>query len=257
MNTTAQRLFQSGQSSLGFALSYLIYYGLPFHHRVLAQIYAPFIRPGDLCFDIGAHLGDRIHAWSRLGARVVALEPHPGMISWLQRWYGRREEIVLLEKAAGARPGRTNFWISRLTPSVSTVSHEWLTTVRQNRRFAGVRWEEQVSVSVTTLEELIAQYGKPAFCKIDVEGGELAVLEGLQQPLAALSFEFIPAVAEIAMKCIERLSKLGEYEYNWRVTEWPRWRSPHWLSPREMAAQLRYMPRDGDSGDVYARLVYL
>jgi len=131
-------------------------------------------------------------------------------------------------------------WISRLTPSVSTVSDEWLTTVRQNRRFAGVRWEEQVSVSVTTLE-----------------GGELAVLEGLQQPLAALSIEFIPAVAEIAMKCIERLSRLGEYEYNWRVTEWPRLRSPHWLSPREMAAQLHRMPRDGDSGDVYARLINL
>ncbi|HEY9526858.1 MAG TPA: FkbM family methyltransferase, partial [Anaerolineales bacterium] len=166
-------------------------------------------------------------------------------------------EIVLFEKAAGAHPGTTRLWISRLTPSVSTISDEWLTTVRQNRRFAGVRWEEQVSVSVTTLEELIAQYGKPAFCKIDVEGGELAVLEGLKQPLAALSFEFIPAAAEIAMKCIERLSRLGEYEYNWRVTEWPRWRSPHWLSPREMAAQLQRMPRDGVSGDVYARLLCL
>lgn len=255
MSTAIHHLFRSGQSSLGFAYSFLIYYGLPFHNRALTQIYAPFIRPGDLCFDIGAHLGDRIRAWSRLGARVVALEPHPGLMDWLQRWYGGRENIILLEQAVGAQPGSANLWISRLTPSISTTSHEWLTTVRQNRRFAGARWEEQVSVSVTTLQELIAQYGKPAFCKIDVEGAELDVLRGLPQPLAGVSFEFIPAVTETAVKCVERLSELGDYEYNWRVTEFPRLRSPAWLLPQDMIARLQSMPRDGNSGDVYARLI--
>jgi FkbM family methyltransferase len=255
MSTAVQRLFRSGQSSLGIAYSFLIYYGLPFHHRALTQIYAPFIRPGDLCFDIGAHLGDRIRAWSRLGARVVALEPHPGLMTWLRRWYGRRKNIILLQQAVGAQSGSANLWISRLTPSISTISHEWLITVRQNRRFARARWEEQVSVSVTTLQELITQYGEPAFCKIDVEGAELDVLRGLLQPLAGLSFEFIPAVIETAVKCVERLSELGDYEYNWRVTEFPRLRSPAWLAPQDMVARLQSMPRDGNSGDVYARLI--
>jgi FkbM family methyltransferase len=240
---------------LGFAFSFLIYYGLPFHHRVLTQIYAPLIRPGDLCFDIGAHLGDRLRAWSQLGARVVALEPHPGMMAWLRRWYGERENIVLLEQAVSAKPGQADLWISRLTPSLSTLSHEWLTAVRQNRRFAGARWEEQVSVSVTTLEELIGQYGRPAFCKIDVEGGELDVLQGLHQPLAGLSFEYIPAVIEIAVGCVERLEQLGRYEYNWRVSEFPRLRSSAWLRPQDMIEQLRGLPGDGNSGDVYARLI--
>lgn len=255
MTFALQRLFRSSQRSLGLALSFLIYYGVPFHHRALTQIYAPFIRPGDLCFDVGAHLGDRIRAWSTLGARVVALEPHPGLMRWLRRWYGERRNIVLLEQAVSAQPGTANLWISRLTPSISTISHEWLTRVQQNRRFAGSRWEEQVPVSVTTLDALIAQYGKPAFCKIDVEGGELDVLQGLSQPLAGLSFEYIPAVIETAVGCLERLSQLGEYEYNWRVSEFPRLRSPVWLSTQEMAAQLRRMPRDTNSGDVYARLM--
>jgi FkbM family methyltransferase len=255
MTLALQRLFRSSQRSLGFALSFLIYYGVPFHHRALTQIYAPFIRPGDLCFDIGAHLGDRIRAWSKLGARVVALEPHPGLMAWLRRWYGGRENIVLLEQAVSAQPGTADLWISRLTPSISTISHDWLTTVRQNRRFAGARWEEQVPVSVTALDALIAQYGKPAFCKIDVEGGELDVLQGLSQPLAALSFEYVPAVIETALKCIERLSQFGDYEYNWRVSEFPRLRSPGWLPAREMVAQLQRLPRDANSGDVYARLM--
>jgi len=249
-----QHLISSIQKPLGFTLSFLIYYGLPFHHRALIRMYAPFIRADDLCFDIGAHLGDRIRAWSKLGARIIALEPHPGLMNWLRRWYGHKGNIELLEQAVSAQPGTANFWISHLNPSVSTISQHWLTTVQANRRFAGTRWEEQIPVKVTTLDALIAQYGKPAFCKIDVEGAELDVLQGLSQALPALSFEYIPAVIETAVRCIERLSQLGEYEYNWRVSEWPRLRSRVWLGPEAMMARLQRMPRESDSGDVYARL---
>ena len=255
MTQASSFLPSSVQRSLGFAFSFLMYYGLPFHHRVLKGIYAPFIGEGDLCFDIGAHLGDRVYAWSKLGARVVALEPHPGLIRRLRRWYGNQKNITLVEQAVSNQAGTASLWISRLTPSISTISHQWLTSVQQNRRFATARWEEQITVHVTTLDALIAQYGKPAFCKIDVEGAELVVLQGLSQPLPALSFEYIPAVIETAVGCIERLSQLGEYEYNWRVSEFPRLRSSVWLNSTEMAAQLESMSRDDNSGDVYARLV--
>ena len=250
-----QNLLSSIQSSLGFSLSFLIYYGLPFHHRALKKVYAPFIHPGDLCFDLGAHLGDRIRAWSQLGAQIIALEPNPASIKWLRRLYGNRPNIVLIERAVGARPGEGTLWISRLTPSISTLSHEWLKKVQQSPRFSGARWQEQIPVTVTTLDALIAQYGKPAFCKIDVEGAELDVLQGLSQAIPALSFEYIPATIEMALGCIDRLSQLGNYEYNWRVSEFPRLRSRDWLHPREMAAQLERMPSHSNSGDVYAQLI--
>jgi FkbM family methyltransferase len=249
-----KRFLRSVQQTLGFSWSFLIYYGLPFHHQALTRIYAPFIRPGDLCFDIGAHLGDRIRAWSKLGAHIIAFEPHPGMMSWLRRWYGHQPNVLLIEQAVGAQPEVATLWISRLTPSVSTLSRKWLTTVQHNRRFADVRWEEQVPVTVTTLDALIARYGSPAFCKIDVEGAELDVLQSLSQALPALSIEYIPAMIETALGCINRLSQLGHYEYNWRVSEWPRLRSPVWLSPQDMAANLTHMSPDSNSGDVYARL---
>lgn len=250
-----QPLVSSIQTSLGFALSFLIYYGLPFHHRALTQVYAPFIRSGDLCFDLGAHLGDRIRAWSQLGARIVALEPHPGCMHWLRGQYGSNSNIVLVEKAIGAQAGTATLWISRLSPSISTLSHQWLTTVQQSPRFAGARWDEDIPVTVTTLDTLIAKYGKPAFCKIDVEGAELDVLQGLSQALPALSFEYIPATMGTALGCIDRLSQLGDYEYNWRVSEWPRLRSHVWLGPQVMSAHLQRMSPDSNSGDVYARLI--
>jgi FkbM family methyltransferase len=249
-----KRFVHSLQQSVGFGWSFLIYYGLPFHHQALARIYAPFIRPGDLCFDIGSHLGDRVRAWSGLGAHVIALEPHPGMMNWLRRWYGHQPNVTLIEQAVGAQAGSITLWISRLTPSVSTTSREWLTTVQANRRFAGVRWDEQIPVDVTTLDVLISQYGKPAFCKIDVEGAELEVLQGLSHQLPALSFEYIPAKIDTALACIQRLDQLGHYEYNWRVSEFPRLRSPTWLSSQEISKNLSSMPKDSNSGDVYARL---
>jgi len=248
-------MLRSVQYFLGFSFSFLIYYVLPFHHRALIRIYAPFIGPGDLCFDIGAHLGDRIRAWSKLGARIIALEPHPGSMSLLRRWYGRRPHIVLIEQAAGVHSGVATLWISRLTPSVSTLSYQWLTAVRQTPRFAGVHWNERMPVTVTTLDALIALYGKPVFCKIDIEGAELDVLNGLSQALPALSFEYIPAMIETALGCIDRLGQLGNYEYNWRVSEWPQLRSSVWLSPSDMAMRLRGMSLNDNSGDVYARLI--
>jgi FkbM family methyltransferase len=250
-----QTIIKSIQQSLGFSFSLLIYYGLPFHHRSLTRMYAPFINPGDLCFDIGAHLGDRTRAWSQLGARIIALEPQPACINWLRYWYGNHPNIVLVEQAVGAQPGTDTFWISRLNPSMSTISRNWVTAIQHEPRFAGVHWEEQISVTVTTLDALIAQYGKPAFCKIDVEGAELDVLQGLTQALPALSFEYIPALIEPAIGCIERLKQLGNYEYNWRVSEWPKLRSVVWLSPEEMIVSLKNMPRNSDSGDVYTRLI--
>ena len=248
-----ERFLHAAQHSWGFGWSFLIYHGLPFHYSALRRIYAPLIQPGDLCFDIGSHLGDRVRIWSKLGARVIALEPHPRMMNWLRRWYGHASNIMLVEQAVGAHAGTASLWMSRLTPSVSTISAEWLGIVRQSRRFRGVRWDEPVSVTVTTLDALIRQYGRPVFCKLDVEGAELDVLQGLSQPIRALSFEFIPAAIQMALSCVDRLEKLGHYEYNWRVSEFPQLRSPDWLRPEEMAETLARMPKGANSGDVYAR----
>ena len=54
-----------------------VYYGDPAHEARMVELYGSFVKPGALAFDIGSHVGDRIGAFRRLGARVVALEPQP------------------------------------------------------------------------------------------------------------------------------------------------------------------------------------
>lgn len=237
--------------ALGLARSLLIYYAVPWRPWQMRRLYGRFIHPGDLCFDVGAHAGNRLRVWRQLGARVVGLEPQPLFFGTLMRLYGRSPQITLLDQAVGAAPGEATLHISQRTPTVSTLSASWMRAVQRDASFAGVAWETAVPVRVTTLDELIGEYGRPAFCKIDVEGFELDVLRGLSQPIPALSFEVIPAALAVALGCVDRLEALGRYRYSYAPGETHRL-SGDWLSAEAMRHFLQQQsPQDG-SGDIYA-----
>jgi FkbM family methyltransferase len=242
------------ERQIGLWRSLVIYYA-PGRVRRLSSFYAQFIRPGDLCFDVGAHVGNRVAAWRRLGARVVAVEPQPHLMAWLARHYGGSSAVTLVEAAVGAAPGTAVLRHDPRNPTVSTLSEDWIAAVGRDASFAGVRWRAAAPVTLTTLDALIAAHGRPALCKIDVEGYEAEALRGLSQSLPVISFEYIPAAIDVAHACLERLAELGEYEFNWFAGESHRWDSPVWLSRREMAARLDLLADGRTSGDIFARLV--
>src|SRR6516165_4089303 len=66
-----------------------VYYGDGTRQAAMDQLYARFLKPGDLAFDIGSHVGDRIGSFRRLGCRVVAVEPQPALVRVLRLLYGR------------------------------------------------------------------------------------------------------------------------------------------------------------------------
>ena len=239
---------------LGLARSFLIYYGIPGRQRRLRAMYGQFLNSGDLAFDIGAHLGNRVKAISALGARVVAAEPHPDCLRVLRGLFGNDERVQIEPTAVGGAEGQTSLYICEGSPTLSTVSGSWIEHVRQSSMFEGIRWDRNVEVPVTTLDRLIERHGRPQFIKIDVEGHEPQVLEGLSQPVPALSFEFLPASRETALACIDRLEALGRYRFNYSMVETMRLASASWLDARDMRAALRAMPDNGRSGDVYAVL---
>jgi FkbM family methyltransferase len=245
------------RQQLGILRSRIMYYWKPNNKRRLMKFYSQFVQSGDLCFDIGAHLGNRTNAWLHLGAKVVSVEPQPACIAYLKRHLSHNPHMTLLEKAVGNEPGKLPLFVSELTPTITTLAgEEWRDTMAEKTSFH-VQWDREVEVEVTTLDELIAEFGLPVFCKIDVEDFELEVLKGLSQALPSLSFEYFSPTMDRALACIDRLDELGVYQYNWSFGESQRLESEAWLSGSEIKATLGAYSTEDPSGDVYARLVQI
>jgi FkbM family methyltransferase len=242
------------KSQLGLLRSQLIYYWKPFNRRRLRRFYRQFVRPGVLCFDIGAHVGNRCQAFLDLGARVIAVEPQPHCAAYLNKRFGRHHRFTLIPKAIGAQAGVANLHINRINPTISTLaSLSWRKAMAETA-MQTERWDRQIEVEVITLNELIARYGMPFFCKIDIEGYESQALAGLSRPLPALSFEFISIEKATAMECIHRLLSTGTYRFNWSFREQLRLAAPDWGDSRSVERMLQALSSRVISGDIYARL---
>ena len=231
--------------------SFRIYYGDRRRAAAMDRLYGNFVRPGDLVFDVGAHIGDRVASFQRLGARVVAVEPQPSMVRALRLLYGRSRSVVIEALAVGREPGRARMLINVDNPTVSSVSPAFVEAAHGAPGWESQRWSETADVAVTTLDALIAKHGVPAFIKIDVEGFEAEALSGLSQAVPALSFEFTTIQRDIGLACIERCSAMGYGRFNAALGE-SQTLIGEWMDAQDIARWLMELPQTANSGDIYA-----
>ena len=237
-------------AGLGLIRSLAIYYN-PLRQRQLRRFYRGLLQPGDLVFDVGAHVGSRSRAMRAAGARVVACEPQQPFATFLRHTLPR--DIILVDQALGPARAVARMAVSSRHPTVSSLSDSFAAEAAQAPGFGHVRWDRQQQVRVTTLDRLIARYGMPAYVKIDVEGFEQQVLAGLSQPVPMLSVEYLPAFRDRALAVVAQLEALGDYRFNPVTGEQGRFLWPDWRKGAQVRDWLMALPVDARSGDLYAR----
>jgi FkbM family methyltransferase len=220
-----------------------------YRRRRLQSVVGQFVKRGVLAFDIGANHGDYSQLLLNLGARVVALEPQQSCVQILETRFGGNPSIRIVESAVARENGTATLSLNSTSDELATISSEW----RECGLYSNTAWAEAVTVRTVSLDSLIAEFGYPQFCKIDVEGAEIEVLSGLSQALRAVSFEFTRPTADRTAECIELLMKLGSYSFHMTVGRRIRLPTTAWCSASTIVERVRALP--GSSyGDIYARL---
>lgn len=245
-------MLETLRTARGVMRSLGVYYGNRGRAAAMDRLYGRFVQPGDLVFDVGAHVGDRTAAFRRLKARVVAVEPQPALVFTLKWLYGRDRDVAIEARAVGRTAGTVAMRINVDNPTVSTASPDFVRAAAGADGWEGQVWEKSIQVPMTTLDALIATHGRPAFIKIDVEGFEEEVLAGLTQPVCALSFEFTTIQRQVAQACLARCVALGFSRFNAAIGESQE--LGEWRSAADIARWLDALPHAANSGDIYARL---
>jgi len=219
------------------------------------KFYSQFMNPDELVFDIGANIGNKSKVFLNLGCRVIAVEPQSYCIEYLTTRFSHEPGRIAVISKAVANNNDSVIMALGTHRGVSTACPGWLQAVKGTKRFVGVDWVGTQHVQTTTLDQLIEVYGVPVFIKIDVEGFESKVIQGLSQPVKGMSFEFHPEYLADTKKGIEHLTTLGEVEFNYSLEE-SMTMCPEWLSAENIISALdEFVGNNTIYGDVYARFV--
>lgn len=175
------------------------------------------IKPGSLCFDIGANSGQSLERFIKAGAGTVI------SVEACFENYARLLETIFIGgyarnalHAAVCDHGGVIMVSRCLTQSgLSTTEPDKWKEIYPKDEFAPPE-----AVACVTLMDLVSMFGAPHYIKIDVEGAEKHVIAGMgayNPPY--LSFEFHRKAIEDTHTCWEILKARGYQFATWQETE--------------------------------------
>jgi FkbM family methyltransferase len=151
------------------------------HERVVAEYLAANVKPGQVCFDVGANIGIyvlQLARWSAPDGCVVAFEPNPATLGVLRTHIEMNElgsRVTVVPKAAGAHAGHASLFDSGAGSGLS----------RLDAPHPGIIVPVQATdVAMTTIDDYVRDTGTvPDWILVDVEGYEYEVLQGAADTL--------------------------------------------------------------------------
>lgn len=208
-----------------------------------------------LIFDVGLNVGNKSEYFLLNGAYVVGFEPQQDCFLKAFQRLSKFEKFKAENIALSKEEGESYIYKSE-ADTLSSMSTEFIDRVK-NIRFNGVKWNQTPDkIKVSTLDNMILKYGKPKYIKVDVEGYEYEVLQGLTSPVQYISIEFTPELYKNTEKCLNYLNELGNKNcsYNYIYRENDHYMFEEWVSLQEIK---NYLSSVNDFiyefGDVFIR----
>jgi FkbM family methyltransferase len=144
--------------------------------------------------DVGANQGRWSSALLAVARpqRLIAVEPSPDVLPLLREAIGASPQVSIVAAAVGASVGDVELIIT---------NHPHLTSLlpprseAMNAAYGGDQYDvnRRVTVPLTTIDEVARDSGPVSLLKLDVQGGELAALEGAHETLARTRWLLIEA----------------------------------------------------------------
>jgi FkbM family methyltransferase len=204
--------------------------------------------PGDFVLDIGSNNGDFASQIISAGHKVVLVEPNPKLVTVLRTRFTDPTVATIVPLGVGKSSGTMSLSICDESDKLSTFATHW-----KEGRFREYSWTENVSVSITTIDDLISNFGMPRYIKIDVEGFELEVVSGMNVKAGIVSFEFTNEFVDHAIQIVQLLSNRGYSRFNIAIGENSVFSLQNWVTSAHISSiLLNNRSNSGLWGDVYA-----
>lgn len=189
-----------------------------------------------IVFDIGANLGFTTQTFLDAGAeKVIAVEPDKYNIAILKRKFQKTPQVEIIKAAVSRHEGEAKIWLHKRDSALHTVENKWKHAIGDHC------YRPTVTVRTITLDGMIREYGAPSYIKVDVEGHELMVLQGLSEPVFLISFEVnLPEYREEAISCIHYMEELSA-PYNFKLASGFNWRSRMW---KDASQAIRFLSKE-------------
>ncbi|MBN1264363.1 MAG: FkbM family methyltransferase [Anaerolineales bacterium] len=142
---------------------------------------ATFVNPGAIVYDVGANIGYVSMMCAKCAGpegKVFAFEPLPDNQQRFMRTLALnqlQDRVVLVNKAVGRSTGSTTFWVH-----ASTSMGRLDSVMPENGQF-----QRSIDIEIVSLDDYIYTQGHPVpdVIKLDIEGGEVDALPGMQRLL--------------------------------------------------------------------------
>jgi len=120
-----------------------------------------------LIYDVGMNNGDDTAYYLRNGFDVVAIEAHPVLVEHARARFAREisdGRVTVLDVGIAEGDGEATFWICEDNSVWSSFDRSIASRGRSQPR--------AVSVHLRPFADILAEYGVPYYCKMDIEGNE-------------------------------------------------------------------------------------